>query len=340
MDPCVPRNNAGADARSYARVKLGVPPKYAKKMSAKQVCAAAKACKSTNIMPPMDYRVYKGKGYLIDPETPLSIQDYIAVFKQGDLTKIKKIAGNLGLVPASLSKRELITNIVEVLKSFNLAEPIELPYKRSRGAGNSNASMGLGNASMGPGLAPGEGEGEGEVPGEGEGEVPGEGEGEVPGPGEGEGPGPGNAGAGALGNAGAGQFKQMNAGNSGQQTNTKKLYGTNSVGTSVGSFHDPNPGRITNNSTPLSNSNSNFKSKSSWKWPWQSRNNSSEMSSSSSQNVSEQLKSLQKQANNASKMLSSVKRDVVGSNNDRSRTVSSAVQASIGSRNNPLFVNE
>jgi hypothetical protein len=298
MDPCVPGVST-ADARSFARVKLGVPPKYAKKMTAKQICAAAKACKSTNIMPPMEYRVYKGKVYLIDPETPLSIEDYIAIFKKGDLTRIKKIAGNLGLVPASLSKKELITNIVQVLVSFNLAEPIELPSKRSKAYNSGNAGVGAGNMGMAPVGEEGPGE-EGTGPGSGE-----EGMGPV-----GEEPGP-------TGNAG--QFKQMYTGNSGQQPNSTKLY--NTVNTSVGSFITPNPGKITNNSK----SNSNFKSKSSWKWPWQSRNNS--LSETSSSNVSDQLRRIQNESKRASVMLQGLSRNVEG--NNRTNTVKNAVMTSV-----------
>ena len=70
MDPCVPGISL-ANARAHARIKLGVPSKYANKMSVAGICKAAKKCKNANIMPPMDYRQFKGKMYLIDPKSPL-----------------------------------------------------------------------------------------------------------------------------------------------------------------------------------------------------------------------------------------------------------------------------
>jgi len=292
MDPCVP-GAATADARTFARVHLGVPHKYANKMTAKQVCKAIKACKNTNIMPPMDYTVFDGKGYLIDPETPLSIEDYIALFKKGDLVKIQKIARKLGLVPATISKKELVNNIVAMLKSFKFAEPIELPSKRTRNARLSMPEVPYGNTGL-PGSNGNAGGGEEPEP--------------EPEPEERE---------------EEGQFGQANPGmlNAAPPSSRNSNSGT-------GVFHTPNPGRLSNNS-----SSDNFKSTQGFKWPWQARNSVTVSSSSNSQNVSEQLRNLKEQANKASNMLKDVKQDVVGpSTNTRLNTIRNAVNQSLNVR--------
>jgi hypothetical protein len=128
MDPCVPGTSL-EDARASARAKLGVPAKYAAKMSVESICKAFKFCKKTNIMPPMDYRRLGDKVYLIDPKSPLSIQDFTVVLGTGDLTRIAK---KLGLMTNEVSRSELKSNIIKILQTLNISEPIELPSHKVR----------------------------------------------------------------------------------------------------------------------------------------------------------------------------------------------------------------
>jgi hypothetical protein len=132
MDPCLPGVSI-ADARTIARVKLGVPPQYVNKMSVAQVCRAMKLSKTTSIVPPMEYKTYKGKTYLIDPKSPLKINEFIMFINAKTLQDVAKIAKILSLVTEYLSKKELKTNIIQVLNKLNIAEPIELPSTRIRG---------------------------------------------------------------------------------------------------------------------------------------------------------------------------------------------------------------
>jgi hypothetical protein len=128
MDPCVPGTSL-EDARASARAKLGVPAKYAAKMSVESICKAFKFCKKTNIMPPMDYRRLEDKVYLIDPKSPLSIQEFTVVLGTGDLTRIAK---KLGLMTNDISRSELKSNIIKILQTLNISEPIELPSHKVR----------------------------------------------------------------------------------------------------------------------------------------------------------------------------------------------------------------
>ena len=129
MDPCVP--GASLDnARAIARTRLGVPAKYANKMSVPAICKALKLSHKTNIMPPMDYRKFEGKTYLIDPRSPLSIKDFIILFGNSPEEQIQKIAKKLELVSNGISKSELKSNIFKVLKALNVYEPIEIPYHK------------------------------------------------------------------------------------------------------------------------------------------------------------------------------------------------------------------
>jgi len=128
MDPCVPGTSL-EDARASARAKLGVPAKYAAKMSVESICKAFKFCKKTNIMPPMDYRRLGDKVYLIDPKSPLSIQEFTVVLGTGDLTRIAK---KLGLMTNDISRSELKSNIIKILQTLNISEPIELPSHKVR----------------------------------------------------------------------------------------------------------------------------------------------------------------------------------------------------------------
>jgi len=141
MDPCVPGISL-ADARSFARVKLGVPGKYASKMSSLQICKAARTCKRTNIMPPMEYHAVNGKMYLLDPKSPISIKDFLKLLGNGSVDDIKKIAKELKLISEYISKKELKSNIIEMLQSLKISEPIEIPGKR---VSNFKEKVGNGN---------------------------------------------------------------------------------------------------------------------------------------------------------------------------------------------------
>jgi len=131
MDPCIPGISLD-DARAHARIKLGVPAKYANKMSVKDICKVSKMSSKTMILPPMEYRQYKGKMYLIDPKSPLSIKDFFSLLVDGKLVDIQRIGRNIGLLTDSVSKNELKSNIIKVLKVLNISEPIEIPSKKVR----------------------------------------------------------------------------------------------------------------------------------------------------------------------------------------------------------------
>ena len=153
MDPCVPGISL-ANARAHARIKLGVPSKYANKMSVAGICKAAKQCKTTNIMPPMEYRQFKGKMYLIDPKSPLSIKDFVLLLGKGSTDDIKRIAKLIGLVTNSVTKSELKSNIIKILQTLNISEPIEIPVKQVRNKGpplNNMSGTGGNNGTGGTG---------------------------------------------------------------------------------------------------------------------------------------------------------------------------------------------
>jgi hypothetical protein len=128
MDPCLP-NVSLADARMIARAKLGVPPQYAAKMTVAQVCRGMHMSKKTNIMPPMEYRSYKGRNYLIDPKSPLSISEFVTFLGATSVSELVPVARKLKLVTDYISKKELKTNIIKILQSLNISEPIEIPFK-------------------------------------------------------------------------------------------------------------------------------------------------------------------------------------------------------------------
>jgi len=128
MDPCLPGVSL-SDARAFARLKLGVPPQYANKMAISQICQASNICHKTNILPPMEHRLFKSKMYLIDPKSPISIKDYILLLGNGNIQDIKKIAQSVKLVTEGVSKKELAAEIIKVLISLNISEPIEVPMK-------------------------------------------------------------------------------------------------------------------------------------------------------------------------------------------------------------------
>ena len=147
MDPCVPGMSIG-DARTVARIKLGVPPQYTKNMSVQQICTAMSLVKKTNIMPPMEYRKYKNKTYLIDPKSPLHIGEFIAFLSSNNLSDVVPVAKKLKLVTEHLSVGELKKNIIKILQTLNITEPIEVPFKMkiTESASLANA-VNLGNAS-------------------------------------------------------------------------------------------------------------------------------------------------------------------------------------------------
>jgi hypothetical protein len=125
IDPCVPGVSPSV-AKAYAEAELGVPTKYAKKMSVAQVCRAVQACKKTTIMPPMDLRVIKNTFYLIDPNSPLSIKDFLIVFGKGDIVPIAK---KMKLITEHVKRHELRSNIIRMLESLNIMEPIKVPVR-------------------------------------------------------------------------------------------------------------------------------------------------------------------------------------------------------------------
>ena len=135
MDPRLP-NMSIANARTIARVKLGVPAQYAKKLSLSQIRNATTMSKKTNIMPPMEYREYKGKTYLIDPKSPLSIGDFITFLTAKSVGAIAPVARKLKLVTEYVGKNELKTNIIKILQALHIAEPIEVPRTIKKGAMN------------------------------------------------------------------------------------------------------------------------------------------------------------------------------------------------------------
>ena len=154
MDPCVPGISL-ENARAHARIKLGVPAKYANKMSVTGICKAVKSCKT--IIPPMEYKQFKGKIYLIDPKSPFSIKDFILLLGNSSIDDIKRLAKNVGLVTLSITKSELKSNIIKILQTLNISEPIELPIKRVRivnrngtNLNNVNRNGTNSNGSLGP----------------------------------------------------------------------------------------------------------------------------------------------------------------------------------------------
>jgi len=131
MDPCVPGINV-ANARATARIQLGVPAKYANKMSVDSICKSFRMCKDTNIMPPMDYRKSKrnGKVYLIDPKSPLTCDDFLILLEPSTIEEVQKIAKKLSLVTAGVNKSELKSNCIKILQQLNISEPIEIPLQK------------------------------------------------------------------------------------------------------------------------------------------------------------------------------------------------------------------
>jgi hypothetical protein len=97
-------------------------------MSAGNICTAFKNCQQTNILPPMDLRKKGDKSYMIDPRSPISLSDYLILFGKGDL---KRVAKKVGLIHVGLSRTVVKAGIIDMLKSLNICEPVELPTKRT-----------------------------------------------------------------------------------------------------------------------------------------------------------------------------------------------------------------
>ena len=102
----------------------------------------------------MDFRTVGNRSYLIDPRSPISLNDYIVLFgKGGDL---KRIAKKVGLVHFGLSRTIIKAGIIDMLKSLKICEPVELPAKRSPkvnmenlNTGNLNRTPNSGNLNTG-----------------------------------------------------------------------------------------------------------------------------------------------------------------------------------------------
>lgn len=89
----------------------------------------------------MDLHSVGNHTYLIDPRSPISVNDYIVLFGKGDL---KKVAKKVGLVHLGLSRNIIKAGIIDMLKSLHICEPIELPVKRTP----KNSINSIGNMNM------------------------------------------------------------------------------------------------------------------------------------------------------------------------------------------------
>ena len=140
MDPCLPNTSLG-NARIIARVKLGVPEKYTKKMTVAHICKAMTICRSTTILPPMNSSEFEGKRYMIDPKSPISAKDFVLLFgTSGTLSDCKRIARIFGLSTDCVSKNNLKSNIIQALQGLKISEPIEIPTKGMRKKSNNTVS--------------------------------------------------------------------------------------------------------------------------------------------------------------------------------------------------------
>jgi hypothetical protein len=148
MDPCITNTNIN-NARSAVRSRLGVPKSYAKNFTRKQICNAMKRCKSPNSFPPAKIDTAGEYIYLIDPDSPLSAEDYTILFEGGKKPEIVSLAKKLGLVDVDKPISELKANIINLLEDLKLREPIKamkIPQliKNTNNRGN-NLAMGLNN---------------------------------------------------------------------------------------------------------------------------------------------------------------------------------------------------
>ena len=124
MDPCSPNININ-NARTAIRANMGVPKIFAKNLSRKQICNAFRSCQSAKTLPPMEIDIFDGYIYLIDSKSPLKAKHYHTVFERGTKSEVVSVAKKLGLVELDKSKKELVANIVALLDSLGIKEPIK-----------------------------------------------------------------------------------------------------------------------------------------------------------------------------------------------------------------------
>ena len=124
MDPCTSNIDIN-NARTMIRTQMGVPKSYAKNFTRKQVCDVFRRCKDAKSFPPMVIDVFDGYIYMIDPYSPIRAKEYKIIFENGSKTEVLSVAKKLGLIELEVSKSELVANIVKLLESLNIKEPIK-----------------------------------------------------------------------------------------------------------------------------------------------------------------------------------------------------------------------
>jgi hypothetical protein len=143
MDPC----NPGVDvknARSYIRVKMGIPKALVEGASKEAICRAIKRCKKTagTPMPPMmSDRVGNHTIYYHNPRgIELKGKDYkdLLVGKP-TLKDLKRVAKKLGLSDLATDALTLKGTIINLLKDAKTPEPIMIPAKKRTGSPTVNA---------------------------------------------------------------------------------------------------------------------------------------------------------------------------------------------------------
>jgi hypothetical protein len=137
MDPCA-SNIEINNARTMIRTQLGVPKSYAKNFTRKQVCDAFRRCKDARSFPPMVIDVFDGYIYMIDPDSPIGAKEYKIIFEKGTKAEVVSVAKKLGLVELDVTKIELVANIVKLLESLNIKEPIKAMKLPTVSAKNKN----------------------------------------------------------------------------------------------------------------------------------------------------------------------------------------------------------
>jgi hypothetical protein len=292
MDPCVP-GTKNSNARVAARIKLGVPDKYAKGMTAESVCRAINICKHTKIVPPMEYSVYKGKMYFIDPKSPLSVRDFVEMFSKGG--DIKSAARKLKLVTENITDRELRSNIIDVLKNLNISEPIEMPMRAKKNATTPNN----GNARI---PNNGNGNGNARTPGNGNARTPNNGNGNARAP-----------------NNGNGNARTPNNGNGSEEKPAFNLSARpqGKINLKNGNTEKVTPSRVPTGSISIRNNSSNsregFQLPSS---PLRSKINLSNSRSYNNNNNRSLRNNLERQAEAVKEEVEGVKEKVVGNGNN------------------------
>jgi hypothetical protein len=73
----------------------------------------------------MEIDIFDGYIYLIDSKSPLKAKHYHTVFERGTKSEVVSVAKKLGLVELDKSKKELVANIVALLESLGIKEPIK-----------------------------------------------------------------------------------------------------------------------------------------------------------------------------------------------------------------------